>query len=1251
MNKTLQILQLNVHKQKETHQSVMNDETLKDFAVLAIQEPYARNIDNSLVTAPNGHHNWRKLMPTETRDGTWPIRSLLWIRKDIEAEQIPIPSPDLTAASLRLPDRKVLVASVYIEGESTVALAVAMEELGKAIKAFRDGTGSRTDVILLGDFNRHDYLWGGDDVLPHRQGEADKIVELMDEYSLRSLLPRGTKTWSIGGLESTIDLVLASAELAEQLTKCRIHPCDHGSDHRAIETAFDIAIRDRPVQIRLLFKNAPWTAIRTRIAANLESAPQEGNVQEQTDQLMSAVQEAIHKLTPKAKPSPYAKKWWTTDLTRLRRIYTYWRNQARAQRRIGQANEELEKRAKQASKEYHDAIRKQKKTHWEDFLSDDANIWQATKYLRPSSSILDNNIPPLTRRDGSTTEDESAQAKELLTTFFPLLPTSIEDECPCTNRTPIDMPELTLEEIEEKVFAAKPWKAPGEDGLPSAVWKQVWPVVKERVTKLFKTSIHEGRLPSQWKAAKIIPLRKPGKSDYTLAKAWRPISLLSTLGKILEAVIAERISYAAETWGLLPANHFGARKQRSAEQALMLLQEHIYHAWRNKRVVSLISFDVKGAYNGVFKDRLLQRLGARGIPQQLVRWIDSFCSERTASITVNGYTSDPQLLLQAGLPQGSPLSPILFLFFNADLVQHKIYSRGGAIAFVDDYTAWVTGPTADANRAGIQAIIDRALNWERRSGATFEGEKTCITHFTRIAERSNDAPFTIKGETIRPKTSAKILGVVMDCELRYKQHIARAASKGLDAALALGRLKMLSPRTTRQLFASTVVPAVDYASNVWRHACGVKASAALNRVQKIGAQAITGAFRTVATAVAEAEAAIQTVRGRHDEKAIKMWIYIRTLPPTHPLTSFGVPNQQRYASPLQKLVATIGETSTEWLEKVLAYTIAPWSERLQLQGNADTEGADERANEVEGILAATSSSGKNDLVGMGACVQHEPNSMNTTITRYSTTLGTKDRQNPYTAELVAIATVLKGIPSELQNQQITIFSRNKGALAAITQPRHQSGQNIIRQIYDSVQHLKRNGNKITLRWVPSQEDFVLGTEAKSEAQEATKQGQTPSNPMWLARSTITRLAVTRQRQGQQLPAEIGYYSKTIDTALPGRHTRGLYDKCKRNEANILAQLRTGMARLNSYLHKIRAAETDMCECGQARETVQHFLFHCTRWKDLRHGMLECTTTRREDLSFFLGGRSASDQEPWQPDMNAVRATIKFAIATGRLERD
>ncbi|RYP29971.1 hypothetical protein DL766_005117 [Monosporascus sp. MC13-8B] len=187
------------------------------------------------------------------------------------------------------------------------------------------------------------------------------------------------------------------------------------------------------------------------------------------------------------------------------------------------------------------------------------------------------------------------------------------------------------------------------------------------------------------------------------------------------------------------------------------------------------------------------------------------------------------------------------------------------------------------NREGIEAIINEALDWEKRSGATFEAEKTAIIHFTRKPYKSESEPFTIKGQTVQPKDYVKILGVVMDAKIKYKEHVTRAASKGLEAALELKRLRGLSPATARQLFKSTVAPVVDYASNVWRHAFKDKFVGPVNRVQRIGAQAIVRTFPTVATSVTEAEAHIAPAQDRFWKRAIKLWTDIHTLPETNPL--------------------------------------------------------------------------------------------------------------------------------------------------------------------------------------------------------------------------------------------------------------------------------------------------------------------------------------------------------------------------------
>ena len=535
---------------------------------------------------------------------------------------------------------------------------------------------------------------GGNQLASHpRQGEGRAIVGFLSELDLQLLLPRGTITYtdnSRGGA-STIDLVMSTSRLFSERVSCKPHGTEHGSDHLAIVTKFLIDAPEVALTPRRLYKNGKWEVLNGYVKdhlASIERIDPVAKLDEYTTKLTKVVMEGIELSVPIAKPSPYNKRWWAEELSQLRRRYTVFRNQARRRRRNNQRdNTVLYSVAKAAKQDYHSALRKQKKQHWEEFLDEPGNIWDTCRYINDNPNIA--NFAPISALQTSvnatvTTNPEIAQG--FLSEFFPPLPDYPESLTSSAeaHRNQLPMAPITPEEIFKAIFSAAPLKGAGPDTIPALVWQKIWPTAKHVIVRLFTMSIELGVMPDQWKTAKIIPLRMPQKDDYTLPSAYRAISLLATLGKMLESLIAQRIAFLAEEYSLLPYNHFGDLKQKTTVDALLVLQEKIYQAWKDKKVLSLITFDVKGAFNGVAVGVLIDRLRKRRLPKQIICWVKSFCDNRKATVSINGETSGISLLPQAGVPQGSPLSPILYLFFNADLVEGVINKNKGSLAFIDD---------------------------------------------------------------------------------------------------------------------------------------------------------------------------------------------------------------------------------------------------------------------------------------------------------------------------------------------------------------------------------------------------------------------------------------------------------------------------------------------------------------------------------------------------------------------------------------
>ncbi len=164
-----------------------------------------------------------------------------------------------------------------------------------------------------------------------------------------------------------------------------------------------------------------------------------------------------------------------------------------------------------------------------------------------------------------------------------------------------------------------------------------------------------GHHPPHFKEANTVILKKLAKKDYSEPKSYRPIALLDTLGKALETVVLRKLSDLAEEHHLLPPQQMGARRKRSVETALEALTDAVHTVWNyskggNKRkVASLLSLDVAGAFDNVSHERLLHNLRMRRTPTFITKWVASFLLDRKTSITLGGKTSELEDV-ETGIP-------------------------------------------------------------------------------------------------------------------------------------------------------------------------------------------------------------------------------------------------------------------------------------------------------------------------------------------------------------------------------------------------------------------------------------------------------------------------------------------------------------------------------------------------------------------------------------------------------------------------
>ncbi|KAI1783628.1 reverse transcriptase (RNA-dependent DNA polymerase)-domain-containing protein [Ganoderma leucocontextum] len=915
--------------------------------------------------------------------------------------------------------------------------------------------------------------------------------------------------------------------------------------------------------------------------------------------------------TPTSKPGPYSKRWWTPELTALKHDARPLSNRA-AKRTATQTAIDA---ARAANKENHKAIRQQKRHHW-----------------RTTEDTLASRLPALNLPDGSVARSCEEKRDALMAQFFPAPPpASLDDIADAEYEPQLPFEPFSEEEIAAALDGRSPYKAPGRSGIPNAALKECSLIIQHAFTNIVNRCLELRYHPSAWKFFTTTTLRKPGKPSYLVPKAYRPIALEDTSSKVVESVIARRLAAIAEQHDLLPPTHFGGRPGRTTTDAVLHLTQRIKDSWRKKHITSVLYLDVTSAFPSVNHARLLHNLRKRHVPEPLVLWIADFLRNCRTQLKFDDFIEEP-LLADCGLPQSSPPSPILYLFYSADLLElldPKDRARV-LLGYIDDTALAVSSPDIATNIR----ILAQLLNWSHRHACRFDLGKFQLVHYTLGHTWSSD--------------SAKYLGLILDRHLPRSEQVESATAKGMAAVLAVNRLSRptfgLPHPYARQLFKAVQ----------GRRATGsVGIARRIGKVQRVAALMITGAFKTTSTAFIDFDAALPPVELRLNEAVYGAASRLATLPPSHPSSP---PSVVAPPGTLGSTVPTFTSSSTPFLTfDTWKLSMRPSSMGCQIAPSScssvsQRHSASSCAAEVRKFhdLCVAAHSSEDGAMGAAAVTLTKDG----TYVSCRAYLGPTARRQQHDGALAALALGVQVIADSPRVTRASILVADRAAARALLSARAQPGQHLVRLFLQQVDALQRKRRSLRIRivWAPGQqEDFTAGAMAQEDALLAAH-GQSSDLPRSLEPLLdlpASRPALLKQFSAQTLAdwkvlwessAQGQRLVRHIDDSAPGGNGSKRYRGLSRQQCSILAQLRSSHVPLNSYLARIGAVDSPLCLACRTPETAEHFLLTCRRFMRERH---EPRTAVGGTLSLrsTLGNGKA-----WSAVLDFVAATKRFGEA-------
>ncbi len=765
----------------------------KKIAILGVTESWTHEEIGDAEINIRGYNIFRRDRDFDTGGKKRGGGVLLYVRNDLNAIEIDDREHKCESIFVCI---KILGLGNLIVGvcyRSPNAGRGEFDELSKVIRKHTENA-----AIIMGDFNYGEINWETLDA----SAEGGEFLEVIQDCFLTQHVIKPTRDSN-----KTVDIVLSTEPgLVEEVEiGCPVANSDHYTIRFIIPLNNNKGWRKKQ-EVRC-YNKADYNKICEKLKAVQWQSIEEGeDVQQEWFAIKGELLRCMEELVPKkearsSKQPPWMRKRVMNLIKERNKAWKKYRerpsyvNQKRYKRKRNEVSSEI--RAAKESFEYKLA----------ENIKEDPKTFYA--YVR-SKSKSRSEIGTLKWKDELVEEDEG-KAKVLNEYFSSVFTKEDTSTLPisCKSEEGKHLSDITITEdrIQKAVDKMKHNKAAGEDGLVSTYVKGSIKGVTKPLVHLFRRSLEETVIPDEWKRANVTAIFKKG-AKWDPAN-YRPVSLTSQIGKIMERIIKEEIVQFLERNNLIKNSQHGFRNKRSCLTNLLAFMEKVAEYLDRGEPVDVIYLDFQKAFDKVPHKRLIERLREIGIKGKLLNWIEEWLKGRKQRVVINGKASE-WIEVDSGVPQGSILGPLLFIIF-INGIDEGILSD--ILKFADDTKIFGKAGTRESVnklRADLQVLWDWSEKWQMK----FNTEKCKVMH---VGANNLEEEYFMDGKKLETITEEKDLGVIVSSNFKVSKQCIKAAKKGNQILGLIKRtITCRSKEIIGRLYKSLVRPHLEYCIQAWR---------------------------------------------------------------------------------------------------------------------------------------------------------------------------------------------------------------------------------------------------------------------------------------------------------------------------------------------------------------------------------------------------------------------------------------------------